>query len=94
MIAKNVDRAQYLLAALREMPAMEKASKVTKADPAEGDRRACQIEFGNYSDDGGCPSSWIELPPAMGGRLLPIIEKMLRDELAELGVTDLAENAR
>jgi hypothetical protein len=87
--AKNLERAGRLAAALREMPSMWKAAKVTKADPVQGDRRECQIEFGDYSDDGGSPSAWIAIPPAMGAKLLPIIEKMLREELARLGVKEL-----
>lgn len=86
MKARNVERARYLLDALRELPAMEKASRATKVDPVLGDRRACCVEFGDYCDDGGSPSAWIEIPPAMGATLLPLIEKMLRDELARLGV--------
>jgi hypothetical protein len=92
MKAEDTKRASILVAALRDIPGARKDLKRWKP-LTTARRRLIRIEF---SDDGGYlekrkTSFWVDFDAPTMRLIIDASEKIIRDELAWMGVTELDE---
>jgi hypothetical protein len=86
MTPAEAKRIVVLSDALDALPALEKAAK--KNSPKSGySRRVLYIAASSECDAGGEPDADIEIDPETGRLLLPLLRKLITDELEKLGVT-------
>lgn len=86
MKASDAARTAILVDALEGLSSLAKTILKPHA-PTSGERRALEIQVSDLCSSGGSGVADIELDPLTGSKLLPLVRRLIEDELVAIGVT-------